>query len=245
MGVERIIHQIWLGNNPRPVEWMKTVEDFCDEYDYKYMLWTEDTVGEIDMDAKIAKAFKGYKNMAGKADILRLSVLYAYGGVYIDADSVIMRPEKFDTFLKKNVAEVFFGWEEISAKRTRKLGLAQKKLVANGIIGAEKGHPFLKELLDGLVGSIADGAEGKAWKEVGPLYVTRKYTELKKKYPGIHVYPMKYFYPIHWSGITDPELHKRVKIPAASMLFQYGYSTNSFDKIFRKLRRRTRRKRRA
>ena len=244
MGIEHIIHQIWLGNNPRPVEWMQTVEDFATEYGYKYMIWTEDAISSSLMKKELAKVFKGYESLAGKADILRLAVLYKYGGVYIDADTVIMRPEKFDTFIKKNTANVFFGWENINAKRTRKLGLAQKKLVANGLIGAEKGHPFLKELLDGITDNIQEnGADGEAWKEVGPLYVTQKYTELKSKYKDINIYPMKYFYPMHWAGITDPELHKSVKIPAASMLFQYGYSTNSFDKIFKKLRRRTRRRR--
>ena len=39
---------------------------------------------------------------------------------------------------------------------------------------------------------------------------------------------------MHWGGITDPELHTQIAIPAESMLFQYGYSTNHFEKIFAK-----------
>jgi hypothetical protein len=79
--------------------------------------------------------------------------------------------------------------------------------------------------------------EAQVWKAVGPYYVTQIYNETRKEFPDVHVYPMKYFYPRHWAGIRDPELHKKIKIPEESMLFQYGYSTNSFHKIFRKTRR--------
>ena len=172
--------------------------------------------------------------LAGKADILRLLILYKFGGVYIDADSVVMKPEKFHRFLKKTEG-VFFGWENLTAARTRKLGLGKiRRLVANGLIGAEAGHPFLKALLEGIVENSKRTSETEAWKTVGPLYVTKMYMSLKKKFPDVHVFPMKYFYPRAWAGITDPELHKKVKIPGESMLFQYGYSTNKFDVIFKK-----------
>ena len=181
--------------------------------------------------------------LAGRADILRLLILYKYGGIYIDADTVIMKAEKFDRFLKKNTKGVFFGWENLTATRTRKLGLGVRRLVANGIIGAEKGHPFLKRLLNGIVDHSANITDTKdAWKHVGPYYVTKMYMSLKKVFPDVHVFPMRYFYPRAWAGITDPELHKKVKIPGASMLFQYGYTTNRFDKIFAKKRGATRKK---
>jgi ABC-type Fe3+ transport system substrate-binding protein len=79
----------------------------------------------------------------------------------------------------------------------------------------------------------ANALEGEAaWKRVGPLYVSRVYAQNKDQHPDVHVYPMRYFYPRHWKGITDPELHTKVTIPGESMLFQYGYTTNKFDKIF-------------
>ena len=236
------IHQIWIGDNPLPKEWVDTVKDFATEYNYTYKLWTDSSVKNLeDLGIDDIPGLKALydsfeKELAGQADILRLLILYKFGGVYIDADTVIMKPEKFHQFLEKNTGGVFFGWENLTAARTRKLGLGKvRRLVANGIIGAEKGHPFLKALLEGIVES-SKNVPGKkqAWKAVGPLYVTKMYMSLKKKYPDVHVFPMKYFYPRAWAGITDPELHKKTKIPGASMLFQYGYSTNSFNKIFKK-----------
>jgi mannosyltransferase OCH1-like enzyme len=234
------IHQIWIGDNPLPTPWTDTVKDFARTYHYTYKLWTDSSVDDLGMDEipGLKALYQSFgKELAGRADILRLLILYKYGGIYIDADTVIMKPEKFDRFLKKQKQKhgMFFGWENLTATRTRKLGLGVRRLVANGIIGAEKGHPFLKRLLDGIVDHSANVTDTKdAWKHVGPYYVTKMYMSLKKIFPDVHVFPMRYFYPRPWAGITDPELHKKVKIPGASMLFQYGYTTNKFDAIFKK-----------
>jgi mannosyltransferase OCH1-like enzyme len=253
--VPKIIHQIWIGRDPRPNEWMDTVKDFAVRYGYKYMLWDEGDVDALGLDTVpgVRDVYENFGHeLAGKADILRMLCLYKYGGIYIDADTVIMKPEKFDAFLQKNRAAVFFGWENLTVARTRKLNVSDpgikrtRRLVANGLIGSERGHPFFKRLLQGIEGNTLslDVSEKKvAWKTVGPLYVTRMYHATRKDFPDVHIYPMKYFYPMHWGGITDPELHKKVKIPGKSMLFQYGYSTNKFDKIFkREAKRMTRKK---
>jgi mannosyltransferase OCH1-like enzyme len=246
-GIQKIIHQIWIGDNPVPQEWMDTVKAFADKYGYEYKLWKNvDDLG-IDDIAGLRKVYNAFaKQPAGRADIIRILALYKYGGVYIDADSVIVKPEKFQHFLEKNTAAVFFGWENLSEKRTRKLRkhggidpvvLKTRRLVANGLIGACKGHPFMKRLLDGFVENMKiESGEGKpeVWKAVGPNYVTRVYNTTRKEFPEVHVYPMKYFYPVHWGGITDPNMHKNTRIPGQSMLFQYGYTTNSFHKVFKK-----------
>jgi len=233
------IHQIWIGDNPLPTDWVDTVKVFASEYAYKYKLWTDASVKDLEMDdiPGLKALYASFsKELAGRADILRLLILYKFGGVYIDADTVVMKPEKFHTFLEKNTKGVFFGWENLTAARTRKLGIGKvNRLIANGIIGAEKGHPFLKALLEGIVENSKNvSGKREAWKLVGPLYVTKMYMSLKNDFPDVHIFPMKYFYPRSWVGITDAELHKKVKIPGESMLFQYGYSTNKFDKIFAK-----------
>jgi mannosyltransferase OCH1-like enzyme len=254
--IQKIIHQIWIGKNPLPTLWMDTVKDFAEAHGYTYKLWKDTDISSLPMNSipGLAAVYKSFGDqLAGRADIIRMLVLYKEGGIYIDEDTVILKPDQFNTFLEKNRAAVFFGWEEIPGARIKKLDLdpdikRSRKMVANGIIGAEKGHPFFKELLEGVVDNIkeesSDGEKPQAWKAVGPHYVTRKYRETRKKHPDVHVYPMKYFYPRHWAGIKDPRLHERVRVPKESMMFQYGYTTNSFAKYFKKLAaRRTRRRR--
>jgi len=258
--IPRHIHQIWLGKNPRPEEWMDSVREFADKYAYKYTLWTDAKVKPLVAGASadipgFKALYASFKDeLAGRADLIRKLVLLREGGVYIDADCVVLKPAKFARFLDDNRASVFFGWENLPAARTRKLGrldpqiAREKRMVANSIIGAVPEHPFMRALLDGLNANARAEAGKQAWRCVGPLYVTRIYHKLKSAHPDVHVYPMRYFYPRHWGGITDPELHKKVKIPGESMLFQYGYSTNKFAKIFAeraRARARATRKRRA
>ena len=257
-GIQRIIHQIWLGSNPRPEEWIQTVRDFAREHDYEYRLWDEAAAADLPWNKVpgLRALYRDFdKEFAGKADLIRLLALYTEGGIYIDADSVVMKPAKFATFLEKNRHPVFFAWENI--KRGTKgvnnfgheleKGERERRLIANGTIGAAAGHPFLKTLLDGVVAHATKREAGEqAWRRVGPLYVTRTYWAEKDGAGGaggvdeVHMYPMKLFYPRHWRGIRDPELHKKVRIPGDSMLFQYGYTTNKFADIFR--RRATRRR---
>jgi mannosyltransferase OCH1-like enzyme len=46
--IPKIIHQIWLGTNAEPTEWIATVKDFADEYGYQYKLWTEKNIKTLD-----------------------------------------------------------------------------------------------------------------------------------------------------------------------------------------------------
>jgi mannosyltransferase OCH1-like enzyme len=249
--IPKIIHQIWLGANAEPTEWIATVKDFADEYGYEYKLWTEKNIKTLDWNLVpgLKREYAKFaKEIAGRADIVRLLALYEFGGLYIDADSVVMKPAKLAKFLEKNKASVFFGWQDLTPAITRKIGdlgpelRGTKRLVMNGTFASAPKHPFLNKLFENIVENSdrEDGAD--AWRRVGPLLVSRVYKRYKKDFPDVHVYPMKYFYPVHWGGIKDPELHKKIKIPAESMLFQYGYSTNKFHKFFN--RRRDTRKRR-
>lgn len=257
--VPTTIHQIWLGSNPEPTDWTDTVREFCKTYGYEYKLWTEKNLSTLPFSdfpaaAALYKA-RPKTDYAGRADIIRLLALWTHGGVYIDSDSVILKPRKFDTFLCKNKAGAFFAWEEFDAESLRKLraytrgikGVRQfNRLIANGVIGATAHHGFIGELLSGLGGR--EKRQGKAadnWIVTGPLYTTEMFQATRKSYPDVKIYPMRYFYPLHWHGITDPELHKKVKVPGESMLFQYGYTTNGFDKIFAARRRTRRRKQHA
>lgn len=44
---------------------------------------------------------------------------------------------------------------------------------------------------------------------------------------GITIFPSHYFYPIHWHGIKDANLHNKINLPNDSYMFQYGISTNN------------------
>lgn len=247
-GIPKRIHQIWIGSNPKPDLWINTVKDFAATNGYVYRLWTESDLEELPwkVEPKLRELYDSFGDeMAGKADLIRLLVLYKYGGMYIDADSVILKPAKFAEFLECNRGRAFFGWEDLGREKFKKLKIegedlsCDRRLIANGTIGATKENAFIRELLSRVVSHAAQEKEEKAWKRVGPVFVTRVWkslepSEKETEKSDVIIYPMHYFYAKHWHQITDPEMHKKVQIPVESMLFQYGYTTNGFAEIFRK-----------
>ena len=183
VNIPKIIHQIWIGDNPMPTLWINSVKDFASTYGYKYMLWNNSNIKLLDW-----KSFEGltelYNKMTktgkyeGSGDIIRLLALYKFGGIYIDADSVIVKPEKFNVFLNENKASVFFGWEKFSKDRRIEYNDQQftvKKLIANGLIGSTVKNAFIQLLLTNLYESFKMNPKKKTldcfWSILYILYI--------------------------------------------------------------------------
>ena len=92
--IPRIIHQIWIGPKNPPMHWINTVIDFCHTNGYVYKLWRDADVVTLGLINK--KAFDDEPSWAGKADVLRYEILYRHGGIYIDADSMIINQDRLD-----------------------------------------------------------------------------------------------------------------------------------------------------
>lgn len=237
--IPHTIHQIWIGNNPEPRTWTDTVRSFAKKAGWDYKLWREADIASLDEDIKrypglldIFGAMSG--QIPGRVDILRYLILEKHGGLYIDADCVVMNPDKLEHFLKTNKASAFFAWETVPEATRKSSNLKDKELVANSIIGARAGHPFFHELLKGILDGFIKSPIKDPWVTTGPFFVTVLYRKLKdtSKGEGIHVYPMSHFYPRHWTGVTDANAHTKITSKNA-MFFQYGYSTNQFDKVLK------------
>ncbi len=189
-------------------------------------------------DAQVAAG-----SLPGRCDLLRYLILWTYGGVYMDADVVIANPKRFDTFLQGQTATLFFAWEDFSARSLElnaqlpnyELDLkGRERLIANSVIGVQPRHPFLYKAIEGAAAYAARLRGQGAWREVGPGYMSNLYDTFEPK-EGIVIHPMRFFYPVQWGGITDPEYHLKHPMPVDSMLFQYGYSTNQYNTIFQRL----------
>jgi mannosyltransferase OCH1-like enzyme len=92
--VEKIIHQIWIGDKEMPIrekEYVSQVKDM--NPDFTQMLWYDDNIPE--MPTEINDLYHKFKN-AGKlifcADILRHVVVNKYGGIYCDVDFKPLQP---------------------------------------------------------------------------------------------------------------------------------------------------------
>lgn len=126
--IPKIIHYIWVGKSPKSkaikaciASWKKRLPD------YKIIEWNEDNI-DLHENRYIEQAYNA-KKWAFVSDYVRAKAIDEMGGIYLDTDVMVLK--SFDTLLKDRA---FIGFEN-------------QDYLSAAIFGAEKGHPFVKELL--------------------------------------------------------------------------------------------------
>lgn len=183
--IPKIIHQVWIGPKPAPIKLMNTWKE--KHPDFEYIFWNESEFQKREMYFKCQNKINEIEEINGKADIIRWEILYKYGGIFLDADSICI--EKFDDYLLSKGS--FAGWEN-EEKRPG--------LIATGTMGFSPKHPLVKEAIKWIQNNEVSTAKtnAMAWENVGPGLLTRIYnTGLFKDFI---IYPSYYFLPQHFTG---------------------------------------------
>ena len=194
MPIPKIIHQIWIGPKPRPVKFMDTFR--YKHPDFEYILWTESEMERRGFKLENQDAYDRMTEWCGKADILRWEILYRYGGIYQDADSVCLEP--FDeVFLSKNAFAAFEN------------EIARQGLVAVGTMGFPPKHDLCRAAIDWILthDTCPQTTGLRAWATTGPVLLTNLLNT--GKYPGFSVFPSHSFIPNHFTGVNYTG-HKKV-----------------------------------
>ncbi len=215
MTIPKIIHQIWIGPNKKPDVWINTIKQFCDKYNYQHILWDDAAVNKFELTNRIFYNIE--KTYNGKSDILRYEILYNHGGIYIDADCVILKEDMFQELINNfdnSNYDVAFGFEK------------DNELITGSVMLSRINSSFIKNCIDTVK---TRNFRKPAWKSIGPQLITDIYYSLSDK-SNICVYPSIVFYPITWHGIKTIDHHTKIDIPEKSIMFQYGYTTNSLNK---------------
>ena len=133
MPISKLLHQIWIGPKPMPNKFMDTFKD--KHPDFEYIRWTEAEIDRRGIKFECMNAINRMSEINGKADIIRWEILYQFGGIFQDADSVCIEPFD-DTFLEKTA---FAGFENETAR---------EGLVATGTMGFPPKHPLCRAAID-------------------------------------------------------------------------------------------------
>ena len=211
--IPKIIHQLWIGEKPAPINAMNKVRDMNPHCEY--MFWNEDKIKE---DLKVSREYNrkivSHKAINGKADMYRYLILVQYGGVWIDAD--ILPIEPLDDFL---FVKPFFCYES---------EIMRPGLCANTILGFTKNHIYTKSLVKWILDNETREpyAEMESWDLVGPGLLTRMHNLFdKEKQELVNVYPSFYFLPDHHTGLKYKG-HGKVYTT-----HEWGTTWNKYDKI--------------
>lgn len=214
--IPKVIHQIWIGPNKRPDIWMDSVKEFCYTFGYEYKLWDNNNISSLTL--RNIDIFNTVKQYCGKADILRYEILHKFGGIYIDADSVILKGDKLNLLIEKFNADCGLGYE------------IDNERLCNGVILADKNSLFLKHCIDEMDRQKQYIPYNHPFLTIGPCYITEQYHKYKDEI-NIKTYKRDVFYPGGWHGNRTIDVHKYTSYPEESVMFQYGYSTNFLGNI--------------
>jgi mannosyltransferase OCH1-like enzyme len=92
--MHKIIHQIWVGDKRIPKHIKENINNMSKIEGYTHILWTDEN--KPTMPDKLEMVYDSHKDFAIKADVLRLWLVYLYGGFYFDADFVLKKPIDFN-----------------------------------------------------------------------------------------------------------------------------------------------------
>lgn len=177
--IPKIIHYVWFGKKEKPDDIKRCMRTWKKKLpDYKFIEWNEDNF-DIESHHYVKEAHKA-KKWAYMSDYVRAKAIYDMGGIYLDTDVLVL--ESLDS-LRSNRA--FVGFENPTYPFT-------------AVFGAEKGHPFVKDILDMYDNTEFEYDSNNEMKEVNTKTVSEilvrnydclrnnEYQELKD---GLVVYP--------------------------------------------------------
>jgi len=206
--IPKILHQIWIGPKTAPTNLMRSWKE--KHPDFEYIYWNEDEIAKREMTFECQPQIDAIKEINGKADIMRWEILYKYGGVFVDADSICIEP--FDAyFMQKNA----FATYENETER--------KGLVATGTMGFIPQYSMCRDIIDKLkTGQLDEKISNfRAWYSVGPALLTDMLNT--GKYNNFSVFPSYCFLPVHFTG---PTYEGHCKVYGYQ---EWGTAKNSYD----------------
>jgi len=172
--IPRIVHHIWLGPDPLPEEHGPWIETWKRHHpDWEFRMWTEENLPEDPIRPEILERLRA---PVERADILRLELVYRYGGVYLDTDLECLRP--MDDVL---AGEDFVGVCHKPGK------------ITNTAIAAAPEHPLLKQALEQVnpMEIYWTGASERLKEVAGGLLLARLIVD----FPEIKLLPPPVFFP--------------------------------------------------
>lgn len=183
LGIPKKLSHIWIGPLPPPTKWMETWRLYHPNWEYR--LFDNEYLKQHTFKTReqISEYLKRGQ-YAGVADLMRLEILYMYGGFMPEADSICMR----------NTEELF---DETCAYTVYENEFVRGKLVSP-IQACEPGNVFVGQLIDRL-SQISPEKLDEPWISTGNLFTAQM---IEIYLPKIRIFPSHYLIPVHFTGVA-------------------------------------------
>ena len=159
------------------------------------------------------------------SNLLRLALLYKFGGAYIDADVVVL---KSFSKLRNTIGAQNF---DVRTGKWSRLN--------NAVLIFDKKHPLLFKFIE----EFALTFDGNKWGHNGPYLISRVVSRVSGK-PGFNftVLPPSAFYPVDWRGIRSlflgprDEIHSRWLAKKKEQISKESFAVHLWNRHSRKLK---------
>ncbi len=180
--IPKIIHACWLGDKEMPTEQTKYINGWRLLHpDWEIKVWNNDSFSAYLDESSFVKSCIEKKKYGFLSDFFRFTILYEFGGVYIDTDVEIFKP--LDSLLN---CKMFMGFIFDASMGT-------------ALIGTEKHNPLMKEWRDQLESDYLKKGEFTISNDWITKYFLDHFTDFRldgsrqSLQCGIEIYPKDWF----------------------------------------------------
>lgn len=196
--IPKIIHVIWIqGQDKLPQKYQENIDSIKKHHaSWKLRIWSEKEIVEILTD-EILTIYRAETVNAAKADVARYFILQKCGGIYLDIDTVVLRP--MDNLLGTDLWYVPCESIFVCMKNTYSMNIPSKyktKEIYNGFFGAKKDHGVFK-IIEKLLKERKE--HPTLVYRTGPFLLTDAIFEYHDKNPkdhNYHIYSRWMFNPV-------------------------------------------------
>lgn len=186
--IPRILHRIWLDDPDDPgmpgefaeygARWRELHPDWhwleWRSHEYLPPLHNE-------TEFQLAREIIPHDWRRFQSDLLRLELLWRFGGVYVDCD---VEPLRTIDHLRDHPA--FAGW---SPNR----GPTGQRIITQAVLGAHAGNGFIASCISGLPAAVREYGDRSLAQMIGPWHITRTWQVTEGR--DVEILPEHVFYP--------------------------------------------------
>jgi mannosyltransferase OCH1-like enzyme len=190
--IPKILHFIWLGSSI-PLNCKTCIDSWIQLHpDWQVKIWTDIDCQNFNWSyAHSKKVFEEGVTFAEKSDILRLEILYQFGGIYSDTDVLCL--QAFDRLVESSIT--FFSSFELNYSSPH---YGKSFYIGTAVLGASKGSRLIKECLM-RAKTAKESPNENLIKRTGPGLVSVVCEQyLKEANEKILILPCSFIYPLPW-----------------------------------------------
>ena len=182
LGIPKKLTHIWIGDLPPPHEWMESWKYHHPEWEY-FLADNRFILNRKFHNQVLINEYIRRLEFAGAADLIRYEILFEFGGLIPEADSLCL--QNTDKLWSQSCAYTVFENEVVREK------------MVSPIMASEPGNKFVSILIDEL-SNLKPYELGAPWRTTGNLFIAQM---IERHAPGnLTIFPSYYFIPTHYTG---------------------------------------------